>query len=76
MCSRCFPSGNIETAARELESRIHHYVAASTEVAVFVHAGVVCDWRGRATVIPGSSHSGKSTLVAALVSQGRNLLLG
>ncbi len=64
-----FSSSNVEAAARELESRLHHYVAASTEVAVFVHAGVVA-WRGRAIVIPGSSHSGKSTLVAALVSRG------
>ena len=67
--SGVFLSGHIDTAARELESRIHQHVAASTEVAVFVHAGVVA-WRGRAIVIPGSSHSGKSTLVAALVSQG------
>jgi hypothetical protein len=36
---------------------------------VFVHAGVV-GWRGRAIVLPGSSHSGKSTLTAALVRAG------
>jgi hypothetical protein len=36
---------------------------------VFVHAGVV-GWRGRAIVLPGSSHSGKSTLTAALVKAG------
>jgi hypothetical protein len=62
-------SGDIQAAARVLESRIHQCVAASTEVAVFVHAGVV-RWDGRAVVIPGASHSGKSTLVAALVSMG------
>lgn len=67
--SEVFSSGNIEAAARELESRLHHYVAASSEVAVFVHAGVL-DWRGRVMLIPGPSHSGKSTLVAALVSRG------
>ena len=64
-----FSSCHIGVAARTLESRIHHYVAASTQAAVFVHAGVVA-WGGRAIVIPGPSHSGKSTLVAALVSQG------
>lgn len=64
-----FSSSNVAAAARELESRLHHYVAASTEVAVFVHAGVL-EWRGRAMLIPGPSHSGKSTLVAALVSKG------
>ena len=33
------------------------------------HAGVV-GWRGRAIVIPGRSHAGKSTLVAELVRRG------
>jgi hypothetical protein len=64
-----FSSSDVEVAARVLESRLHHYVAASSEVAVFVHAGVL-DWRGRAMLIPGPSRSGKSTLVAALVSRG------
>jgi len=36
---------------------------------VFVHAGVV-GWNGKAIVIPGSSFSGKTTLVAELVKQG------
>src|SRR5205823_4247094 len=36
---------------------------------LFVHAGVV-EWRGAAIVIPGSSWSGKSSLVAALVRAG------
>jgi|SRR5262245_39223402 len=36
---------------------------------VFVHAGVV-GWRGGAIVIPGRSHSGKTTLVEALVRRG------
>lgn len=36
---------------------------------VFVHAGVV-GWGGRAVVIPGRTHSGKSTLVAALLRAG------
>ncbi len=64
-----FLSSDIKTAARVLESRVHQYVAASTETAVFVHAGVIA-WDGRAVVIPGPSHSGKSTLVAALVTAG------
>ncbi len=36
---------------------------------VFVHAGVV-GWRGRAIVLPGASHAGKTTLVAELVRAG------
>jgi hypothetical protein len=40
---------------------------------VFVHAGVVA-WRGQAIIIPGSSCSGKTTLVAELVRQGADYL--
>lgn len=36
---------------------------------LFVHAGVV-EWQGKAILIPGRSHSGKSTLVAELVKIG------
>lgn len=62
-------SSDVETAARALESRAHQYVAANAESVVFVHAGVV-SWRGKTILIPGRSHSGKSTLVMALVSAG------
>lgn len=34
-----------------------------------VHAGVVL-WRGRALLLPGMSHAGKSSIVAALLRQG------
>jgi hypothetical protein len=40
---------------------------------VFVHAGAVA-WNGRAIVIPGSTLSGKSTLVTALVKAGATYL--
>ena len=36
---------------------------------VFMHAGAV-GWRGKAIIIPGESFRGKSTLVAALISNG------
>lgn len=36
---------------------------------VFIHAGVVA-WQGRALLLPGVSHAGKSTLVAELVRAG------
>ncbi len=52
-----------------LESCLHHTVAVGARDALFVHAGVV-GWRGRAIVIPGPSHSGKSSLVAELVRAG------
>lgn len=64
-----FSSPDAELAARVLESQIHLSVAALTDDAVFVHAGVV-GWKGKAVLIPGPSHSGKSTLVSALVAAG------
>jgi hypothetical protein len=52
-----------------LESDLHLYVAEQARNRVFVHAGVV-GWQGGAILIPGPSHSGKSTLVAALLRAG------
>jgi hypothetical protein len=51
------------------ESTVHLHVAEVSPQRLFVHAGVV-GWQGRAILIPGRSHSGKSTLVAALVRAG------
>jgi hypothetical protein len=54
----------------------HHLELAVAEMAprrLFVHAGVV-GWKGRAIVIPGRSHSGKSSLVAALLARGASYL--
>src|SRR5947207_10003001 len=51
------------------ESEVRLFVAEHAPRHVFVHAGVV-GWRGRAIVIPGASHSGKSRLVQALVAAG------
>jgi len=64
-----FASCDAQVAAQELDSLIHLRVAALAREAVFVHAGVV-GWGDRALVLPGKSHSGKSTLVAALVAAG------
>ncbi len=51
-----------EELCEALESDLEFYVAQSTRTWLFVHAGVV-GWKGRAIVIPGRSHSGKTTLV-------------
>ena len=48
-------------------------IATLAKRRVFVHAGVVA-WRGQAIIIPGSSCSGKSTLVAELVRAGADYL--
>lgn len=52
-----------------LSSDIHHQIALRARDGLFVHAGVV-GWRGAAIVLPGRSHSGKSTLVRELVRAG------
>jgi hypothetical protein len=51
------------------ESYLHLHLAEAARRRLFVHAGVV-GWRGQAIVVPGRSHSGKSTLVAALLRAG------
>lgn len=51
------------------ESDLQIYVAERAPRHVFVHAGVV-GWRGQAILLPGSSRSGKSTLVAELIRAG------
>src|SRR5882672_7568667 len=51
------------------ESHVQLTVAEHAPRRVFVHAGVV-GWNGRAILIPGLSHSGKTTLVHQLVRAG------
>jgi Rps23 Pro-64 3,4-dihydroxylase Tpa1-like proline 4-hydroxylase len=56
-------------AVRALRARIELGLARHARIGTFVHAGVV-EWRGVAILLPGSSHAGKSTLVAELVRLG------
>src|SRR5260221_3989077 len=51
------------------ESHVQLTVAEYAPRRVFVHAGVV-GWEDRAIVIPGLSHSGKTTLVDQLIRAG------
>jgi hypothetical protein len=51
------------------ESDLQLYVAEFARKRIFVHAGVV-EWSNEAIVIPGRSHTGKTTLVAELVRAG------
>jgi hypothetical protein len=60
---------NFDDLLDEFESHLQLTVAEFAPRRVFVHAGVVA-WNGRAILIPGSSFSGKSTLVAALLRAG------
>ena len=54
---------------RFLNSMIRAHVAGRTKSWVFIHAGVV-EWKGRAIIIPGQSHQGKTTLVSELIRAG------
>ncbi|MCA9832631.1 MAG: hypothetical protein KC435_01665 [Thermomicrobiales bacterium] len=53
----------------KLASSMEYAIAERSPDHVFVHAGVVMI-DGRVLILPGESHAGKSTLVAALVQKG------
>lgn len=54
---------------RFLNGAIRAHVAAHAKSWVFIHAGVV-EWRGKAIILPGQSHRGKTTLVSELIRFG------
>lgn len=56
-------------AVEGIETEIEHDIAEFADPWLFMHAGVVA-WQGKAIVLPGASHAGKSTLTAALVEAG------
>ena len=56
-----------------LANAMDQLVALHARRRVFVHAGAV-EWKRRAILLPGKSHSGKTTLVAALIEAGASLL--
>jgi hypothetical protein len=62
-------SRNFDEVLDGFESHLQLTVAEHAPRLAFVHAGVV-SWNGRAIVIPGLSHSGKTTLVHQLVRAG------
>ena len=58
-----------EDLLEQFESHVQLTVAEYAPRRVFVHAGVV-GWNGKAILLPGSSFSGKSTIVAELLRAG------
>jgi hypothetical protein len=58
-----------ESVLDAFESHVQMTVAEHAPRRVFVHAGVV-GWNDRAILIPGLSHSGKTTLVDQLIRAG------
>ena len=59
----------LDVALHLLDSQVRVRVAALAEDRIFVHPGVV-SLGGRGLLLPGRSFSGKTTLVAALISEG------
>ena len=66
---RVAESAALDEILDHLESALHFRVAVEARTRLFVHAGVV-GWNDGAIVIPGRTHAGKSSLVAALVRAG------
>ncbi len=62
-------SMDLDETLTDLETDTHIYISQAARDLLFVHAGVV-GWGKQAIVIPGDSHSGKTSLVAALVRAG------
>jgi hypothetical protein len=68
-----FQSPELEAALQAFHSQLQLLVAEHSPHGVFVHAGVV-QWKQRALVIPGTSFSGKTTLVLELLRRGASYL--
>jgi Rps23 Pro-64 3,4-dihydroxylase Tpa1-like proline 4-hydroxylase len=64
-----FAAATEDSVFQWLRQDIDKSVSQRSRQMLFVHAGVV-GWRGLAIVIPGRTHSGKSTLVVELVRRG------
>jgi hypothetical protein len=62
-------SVSLDVALQTLDSAMRMRIARQSPDRIFIHAGVVGHARG-ALLVPGSSFSGKTTLVAALVRAG------
>jgi hypothetical protein len=58
-----------EDLVDSFEADLESFVAAKNHSFLFVHAGAV-SWQGQAIIIPGESHSGKTTLVQAFLELG------
>ena len=67
--ARCIlKTTDLNRAIRHLASELHVAVAKHSP-ALFVHAGVV-GWKGRAILLPATTHGGKTTLVRELSRLG------
>lgn len=67
--SRLSRSERIEDILYSFESDLDLHIAANSQDRLFIHAGAV-SWKDHAIVIPGRSHTGKTTLVAEFLKSG------
>jgi hypothetical protein len=67
--TRLLRTHDLEETLHQLQVSLELFIGDRAPRRTFVHAGVV-GWKGKAIVIPGRSHSGKSSLVTALVQAG------
>jgi len=72
----CYENGKLRSEPASYTGSLNFYdsylrikIAEYAPKDVFVHAGVAA-WNGKAIIIPGSSYSGKTTLIAELVKNG------
>ncbi len=59
----------IEDILDHFESDLDLHIAANSQDRLFIHAGAV-SWKAHTIVIPGRSHTGKTTLVAEFLKSG------
>ncbi len=62
-------SPEFDSIPAEIESHLSLHLAEFARTRVFIHAGVV-GWKGKAVLLPGRTHAGKSTLVTAFLRAG------
>ena len=65
--------GGADVAVELLDAKVRLHIAQHARNWTFVHAGAVAV-EGHAIVLPGSSFTGKTTLVRALIEQGADYL--
>ncbi len=67
--TRLIRTQRLEDLLEFFESDLDLHIAANSKDRLFVHAGAV-SWKGHTIVIPGRSHTGKTTLVAEFLKSG------
>jgi len=67
--TRLLRTHDLDETLHQLQVSLELFIGDRAPRRTFVHAGVV-GWKGKAIVIPGRSHSGKSSLVTAFVKAG------